>query len=257
MHRLHLAALPFLVGASLAAAEVHFTAGEGYVAGPLHAQPAADPAWALVSDSHSFTVNPPHGVVVNSAQTATSYAVWQTPVDPSRTPTLTSHVDFHFIQSLSISHSPPITALTYLHNATNGVTRLRAFFGRSSGTDMYRLGFYQASGAPVTNLVIKIPGDALGINTAAGAHASQPLRLAFTLNRGATASDWTGSVTLTNLATNTLVGTVAIPAFTTSAAFFEDTALFPAISTETLQQAALLEFALTAFSPPDDTASLD
>jgi|GEM_PF-1081167 len=243
----------FLSPVVLTATEVNFTVAEGYASGTLNGQPASGPAWALVSGANSFTVNSPMGLSVNTAQTATQYAVWQTPVNATLTPALTSCLDFDFIQSAATGGTTVITSLTYLYGATSGATNFRAFFARGSGTDAYRIGFYQSNGSPVTSFTLNVPGTALGINSGAGGNASNPLRLTFALNRGASASAWTGTVTLTNLAANTVVGTITIPAFTTSATFYADTALYPAISSEALQSAALSAFTITAYVPPGGT----
>jgi len=243
----------FLLPVILSATEVHFIAAEGYAAGALGGQPSSGPAWALVSGTNSFTVNPSLGLSVNPAQTATQYAVWQTPVNSTATPALTSYVDFDFTQSAATAGTTVITSLTYLYNATSGAANIRAFFARGSGADGYRIGFYQNNGSPGTSLTLNVAGTALGINSGAGGNDSNPLRLAFTLNRGASASAWTGTVTLTNMASGTVVGTITIPAFTTSATFYADTALYPAISSEVLQSAALSAFTITTYVPPGGT----
>lgn len=247
------AAAVTLSSALLTAAEVNFTTAEGYAAGTLHGQPASAPKWSLVSGSGSFTVNPAVGVPVNTAQTATQYAVWQSPVNPAVTPNLASYVDFDLTQSAPTGGSAVITGLTYLYNATSGATNLRAFFARNTGTDTYRIGFYQNNGSPATNLTLSVPGSALGLASGSGGNSANPLRLTFTLNRGASASAWTGTVTLTNLASNTAVATLAIPAFTTSATFYSDTSLYPALSSEALQSAALSAFTITSYVPPGGT----
>lgn len=244
-----MSSLPIVVPA----AEVNFTTAEGYAAGTLHGQPSAAPKWALVSGSGSFTVNPPVGLSVNTAQTTTQYAVWQSPVNSAATPNLASYVDFDFTQSAATGGTSVIASLTYLYNATSGATNLRAFFARSSGADAYRIGFYQANGSPATSLTLNVAGSALGLASASGGNTSNPLRLVFTLNRGASANAWTGTVTLTNLASSATVATISIPAFATSATFYGDTTLYPAISSEVLQSAALSVLTITSYAPPGGT----
>jgi len=229
---------------------VNFTAAEGYADGTLQGQPGSAPAWQLVSGSNSFNIDLSAGLVVNTAQTATQCAVWQTPVNSSAQPVLTTVLDFGFTQSAPSAGAGTITALTYFANATSGNTNVRAYFGRNSGTDTYRIGFYQNNGAPATSVVASVAGSALGLASGSGDNQSDPLRLSFTLNRGASASAWTATVTLKNLATGTTVATASVPAFTTSTTLYNDTSLYPVISSEACQSAALSSLTITGFSPP-------
>lgn len=229
---------------------VNFTSVEGYANGTLHNQPASAPAWQLVSGSGSFNINLGSGLTVNTAQTTAQNAVWQTPVSYTATPSRTTVMDFGFIQSAATGGSNTIVAATYLYNATSGTTNLRAYFGRNSGTDAYRIGFYQSNGTPATSLTANVAGSALGLNSAGGDNLSDPLQLSFTLNRGATASDWTATVTLKNLTSGTTVATLNVPAFITSATFFGDASLYPTISSESIQSAALSQFAITGYTSP-------
>jgi beta-glucanase (GH16 family) len=229
---------------------VNFTAAEGYANGTLHNQPGSAPAWQLVSGSGSFNIDLTKGLVVNTAQTAAQNAVWQTPVSYTATPSRTTVFDFNFTQSAATGGTATIIAPTYFYNATSGTTSLRAYFGRASGTDLYRIGFYQANGTPATSLTANVAGSALGLNSAGGDNVSDPLQLNFTLNRGATAAAWTATITLKNLTTGATAATLNVPAFTTSATFFSDTSLYPAISSESIQSAALSQFTITGYTSP-------
>lgn len=229
---------------------VNYTAAEGYANGTLDGQPAAAPAWQLVSGSNSFNINLSQGLVVNGAQTATQNAVWQTPVNSSAQPAITSRLDFEFTQSGATGGAASITALSYFANATSGGTNIKAYFGRSSGTDTYRIGFYQSNGSPATSATVNIAGSALGLASGSGDNISDPLRLAFTLDRGGSATAWTATVTLKNVSTGATVAALNVPAFATSTTFFNDTSIYPVISSESRQSAALSNFTITGFSSP-------
>ncbi|WP_415663356.1 DNRLRE domain-containing protein, partial [Rariglobus hedericola] len=229
---------------------VNFTSVEGYANGTLHNQPASAPAWQLVSGSGSFNINLASGLTVNTAQTTAQNAVWQTPVSYTATPSRTTVMDFGFTQSAATGGTATIVSLGHFYNATSATTNLRAYFGRASGTDAYRIGFYQNNGSPATSLTANVAGSALGLNSTGGDNVSAPLQLSFTLNRGATFSDWTATVTLKNLTSGSTVATLNVPAFITSATFFSDTSLYPSISSESIQSTALSQFAITGYTSP-------
>jgi beta-glucanase (GH16 family) len=229
---------------------VNFTASEGYANGTLHDQPGSSPAWKLVGGSGSFTVNTASGLVVNTAQTATQNAVWQTPVDFTAVASRTAVLDFDFTQSAATSGTPTIVSLTNFLNATSGASNVSAYFGRASGTDLYRIGFYQASGSPATSLVTNVTGTALGLNSGGGDNTSVPLQLRYTLVRGTAASEWSAVIELKNRSTGITLATVNVPAFTSSATFFSDTSLYPAITSGSVQTAAISTLTITGFTAP-------
>jgi beta-glucanase (GH16 family) len=231
-------------------ASVNFTSTEGYANGTLHDQPGSSPAWKLVSGSNSFTVNLTSGLVVNTTQTATQNAVWQTPVNSSTQPALTHGIDFDFVQSAPTGGASLIASLGYFYNATSGSTNLKAFFARNSGTDTYRIGFYQANGTPATSLAQTVTGAAIGLASGSGDNVSDPLRFTFTLNRGSSTSQWTGTITLTNRTTGNIVATLAIPDFATSTTFYNDTSLYPLIASESVQSAAISSLTITGYDHP-------
>jgi hypothetical protein len=229
---------------------VNFTASEGYANGTLHDQPGSAPAWKLVGGSGSFTVNLASGLVVNTAQTATQNAVWQTPVDFTAVASRTAVLDFEFTQSAATSGTPTIVSLTHFLNATSGASNVSAYFGRASGTDLYRIGFYQNSGSPATSLVTNVTGTALGLNSGGGDNTSVPLQLRYTLVRGTSASDWSAVIELKNRSTGTTLATVNVPAFTSSATFFSDASLYPAITSGSVHTAALSTLTITGYTSP-------
>ena len=89
-----------------------------------------------------------------------------------------------------------------------------------------------------------------GPDSAGGDNVSDPLQLNFTLNRGASATDWTAVVVLKNLTNGATLATLNIPAFATSTTFYNDTSLYPAISSESIQSAALSQFVITGYTSP-------
>jgi beta-glucanase (GH16 family) len=229
---------------------VNFTAAEGYANGSLHGQPGASPAWQLVSGSGSFTVDLTKGLVVNVAQTATQNAVWQTPADFTATASRTAVLDFDFTQSAATSGTPTIVSLTDFYNATSGSTNVSAYFGRASGTDLYRIGFYQGNGSPATSVVTNVSAASLGLNSGAGDNTPVPLQLRYTLTRGASASDWSAVIELKNRSTGTTLGTVNVPAFTSSTTFYNDASLYPVITSGSVQSASLSELIITGYTAP-------
>jgi beta-glucanase (GH16 family) len=230
--------------------DVNFTATEGYANGTLHNQPVSAPAWQLVSGSGSFNVNLTQGLVVNTAQTATQNAVWQTPVDFTAVASRTAVLDFEFTQSAATSGTPTIVSLTNFLNATSGASNVSAYFGRASGTDLYRIGFYQNSGSPATSIVSNVSGAALGLNSGGGDNTSVPLQLRYTLVRGTVASDWSAVIELKNRSTGTTLATVNVPGFTSSATFFNDASLYPVVTSGSVHTAALSTLTITGYTSP-------
>ncbi len=237
-------------------APVEFTLAEGYLNGSLSNQPASTPQWKTVGSGLSYYVDSSGDgqLMVLTNQTATQYAIWQTPVDFTQTASNTASIDFSFEQSPT-SANAILAALTYFSNTISGNTNVRAFFARNAATDQYRIGFYQNNGTPATSSSWNIAGTNLGLNSASNDNTSDKLRLSFALTRGATASDWTAVVTLTNLTTSTTAGTLSIPAFTTSAAFFTDTSLYPTISSEAIQNGSLANFNIVTYAPPGSSST--
>lgn len=229
---------------------VNFSAAEGYANGTLHDQPGSAPAWKLVSGSNSFNVDLTKGLVVNGAQTAAQNAVWQTPVDHAAVPSRTAVLDFEFTQSASSGGTATAVSLGYFQNSVSGNANVRAYFGRAAGTDAYRIGFYQNNGTPATSVTANVSGASIGLNSAGGDNVSAPLQLRYTLVRGANASSWTALVELKNRSTGATVASVNVPAFATSASFYDDTSLYPAISSESRQSAAMSEFVITGYTSP-------
>jgi len=233
------------------AAPVEFTLAEGYLNGALSNQPSPNIQWKTVSGGLSFYVDSSDAgqLMVLTNQSATQYGVWQTPANFSQDAGNTYYIDFNFEQSPTAT-TATLIGLTYFTNAISGNSNVRAFFGRNTATDQYRIGFYQNNGSPATSSAWNIAGSVLGINSGSGDNLSDQLRLSYTLTRGATASEWSAKVTLKNLTTNTIVGTINIPSFTSSAAFHSDTSLYPALNSETIQNGSLTAFNITAFGPP-------
>ena len=229
---------------------VNFTSSEGYANGTLHGQPGASPAWQLVSGSNSFTIDLTKGLVVNASQTTAQNAVWQTPVDHTAVAARTAVLDFDFTQSAATSGTPTIVSLSHFSNATSGSNNVKAYFGRASGTDLYRVGFYQASGSPATSVVTNVTGAALGLNSGGGDNISAPLQLRYTLTRGSSASAWSALIELKNRSTGATLGTVTVPSFTSSTTFYNDASLYPLINSEARHSAALSEFVITGFTAP-------
>lgn len=233
------------------AAPVEFTLDEGYLNGSLSNQPSPTIQWKTVSGGLSFYVDSSGTgqVMVLTNQSSTQYAIWQTPVDFSQSASNTYSIDFSFEQSPTAT-TATLIALTYFTNAISGNANVRAYFGRNAATDQYRIGFYQNSGSPATSSTWNLAGSSLGLNSSTGDNLSDQLRLSYSLTRGATASDWKALVTLRNLTTNAIVGTLTIPNFTSSAAFHADTSLYAALSSEAIQTGSLSSFNITAFGPP-------
>jgi beta-glucanase (GH16 family) len=229
---------------------VNFTSAEGYANGTLHGQPGAAPAWQLVSGSNSFTVNLATGLIVNASQTAAQNAVWQTPADHTAVAARTTVLDFDFTQSAATSGTPTIASLTHFLNATSGASNVKAYFGRASGTDLYRIGFYQSSGTPATSVTANVTGTALGLNSAGGDNVSVPLQLRYTLTRGGSATAWSALVELKNRTTGATLATLTVPSFTSSTTFYGDASLYPVINSEARQSAALSQFTITGFTAP-------
>jgi hypothetical protein len=203
-----------------------------------------------VSGSGSFNVNLTQGLVVNTAQTATQNAVWQTPVDFTAVASRTAVLDFEFTQSAATSGTPTIVSLTNFLNATSGASNVSAYFGRASGTDLYRIGFYQNSGSPATSIVSNVSGAALGLNSGGGDNTSVPLQLRYTLVRGTVASDWSAVIELKNRSTGTTLATVNVPGFTSSATFFNDASLYPVVTSGSVHTAALSTLTITGYTSP-------
>lgn len=226
----------FLIATSWAGM-VDFSSTAGYAPGNLNGQPAASPKWVVVSGSTAFAIPTGAGKVnVGLGQSVPQYAVWQTPVDSSATPTFSYAVDFSFVQ-LSGSGTGNLLGLTHFLSASSVNSNVRAYFGRTAGTDAYRIGFYQNSGSPGTSVTQTVSGVNLGLNSLSGANTSDQLRLTYTLTKGATS--WTATVDLEDLTTGALVGHLVSPSFTPSSTFNADTSLYCAISTETVQSASV------------------
>ncbi len=228
----------------------NFTSAEGYVNGTLHGQPGASPAWQLVSGSGSFNVDLTKGLVVNAAQTTAQNAVWQTPADFTATAARTAVLDFDFTQSAAAAGTTTIVSLSNFLNATSGTTNVKAYFGRASGTDLYRIGFYQNNGSPATSVTTNVAGASLGLNSAGGDNVSVPLQLRYTLARGGSASAWSALVELKNRSTGATLATVTVPSFTSSATFYNDASLYPLINSEARHNAALTELVVTGYTAP-------
>jgi hypothetical protein len=141
-------------------------------------------------------------------------------------------------------------SLTHFLNATSSVSNVSAYFGRASGTDLYRIGFYQNSGSPATSLVTNVSAAALGLNSGGGDNTSVPLQLRYTLTRGSSVSDWSAVIELKNRTTGTTLATVNVPAFTSSTTFFTDTSLYPAITSGSIHTAAISTLTITGFDHP-------
>ncbi len=229
---------------------VNFTASEGYTNGSLHGQPGASPAWQLVSGSNSFNIDLTKGLVVNGAQTAAQNAVWQTPADFTATASRTAVLDFDFTQSAATAGTTTIVSLSNFLNATSGSTNVKAYFGRASGTDLYRIGFYQSNGSPATSVVTNVAGANLGLASGGGDNVSVPLQLRYTLVRGASASAWSAAVELKNRSTGATLATVNVPSFTSSTTFYNDASLYPVINSEARHNAALSELVITGYTAP-------
>ncbi len=229
---------------------VNFTSVEGYATGSLHGQPGASPAWQLVSGSNSFNVDLTKGLVVNGAQTTAQNAVWQTPADFTATASRTAVMDFDFTQSAATAATNTIVSLSNFYNTTSGSTNVKAYFGRASGTDLYRIGFYQSNGSPATSVVTNVTGADLGLNSGGGDNISVPLQMRYTLTRGVSASAWSAVIELKNRSSGATLATVTVPSFTTSSTFFNDTSLYPVINSEARQSAALTEFVITGYTAP-------
>lgn len=228
----------------------NFTAAEGYANGTLHDQPGGSPAWKLVSGSGSFNVDLTKGLVVHGAQTTAQNAVWQTPVDFTATASRTAVLDFDFTQSAATAGTNTIVSLSNFYNATSGTTNVKAYFGRASGTDLYRIGFYQNNGSPATSLTTNVTGANLGLNSAGGDNVSVPLQLRYTLTRGGSASAWSALVELKNRSTGATLATLTVPGFTVSTTFHNDASLYPLINSETRHNAALTELVITGYTAP-------
>lgn len=229
---------------------VNFTSAEGYANGTLHDQPGGSPAWKLVSGSNSFNVDLTKGLVVNGAQTTAQNAVWQTPADFTTTASRTTVLDFDFTQSAPTAGTNAILTLSSFLNATSGSTNVNAYFGRASGTDLYRIGFYQNNGSPATSIVTNVSGAALGLNSGGGDNISVPLQLRYTLTRGGSASAWSALIELKNRTTGATLATVTVPSFTSSATFYNDTSLYPVINSSARHNAALSELIITGYTSP-------
>lgn len=226
-----------ILALNLRAGAVQFTAAAGYAPGNLNGQPASSPKWVVVSGSAAYTIPPGAGQVnFGASQTASQFAVWQVPVDFSATPTLTHSVDFAFTQSAGSGSANNILGLTYFGNTNTANYNVRAYFGRVAGTDSFRLGFYSA-GSPGTNVNQTVTGVNLGLNSLGGDNTSDTLRLTYTLTKGATS--WVATVDLTNVATGALIGHLVSTAFVPASSFGNDTSVYPALSTETIQSAAI------------------
>lgn len=181
---------------------IDFTSAEGYASGSLNGQPSGNSSWTTTSGNTSFTVDPSGaGSVQLSTAVNTGIAVYQTPVDFTTGVAYTSYIDFSFTQTtVDAGGSTTFLNNLYLANSSSvtvGVST--AGFGRTSGTDAYRLAF--ASGA------VAIDGLSLGINSGAGDTTSDVIRMVLTIQKGATAATWIGTETIYNVTTGTTVAT--------------------------------------------------
>ncbi len=222
---------------TLHAGSVQFTTAAGYAAGNLNGQPASAPKWAVVSGSTAYTIPAGAGQVnLNVTQTASQFAAWQVPVNFSATATCTQSVDFVFTQSAGTGGANNFLGVTFFTAPASGNANIRAYFGRSAGTDTYHIGFYSA-GSPGTSVSQNVTGVNLGLNSLGGDNTTDTLRLTYTLEKGATS--WLATVDLTNVTTGALIGHVVSTAFVPATTFSTDTSVYPAYSTETIQSAAI------------------
>ncbi len=180
------------------AAVIEFTTDEGYVDGNLDGQPHFE----IPNPSLGFTVNTASGgsVAVDTSLNSRT-AIFQTPVDFTTGLTYSMFIDFQFDQSTaSVAGNTTFLNTLYLSGPGSGsISSTAAGFGRSTGTDAYRLAF--ASGS------VAISGSSLGINSILNDTSSDLLRLTLTLQQGSSASTWIGTETIMNLTTATTVAT--------------------------------------------------
>jgi len=181
---------------------IEFTEAEGYASGSLNNQPAGQAAWLTSSGNAYFTVDPSGaGSVQVSTAVNSVIAAYQSPVDFTTGIAYTSYIDFSFMQTVAdVGASTTLLNSLYLANPTTvSVGVSTAGFGRTSGTDAYRLAF--ASGA------VAIDGLSLGINSGAGDTTSDVIRMVLTIQKGATPATWIGTETIYNVTTGTTVAT--------------------------------------------------
>jgi beta-glucanase (GH16 family) len=241
-----------LVSATTWAGLVQFTSANGYVPGTLNGQPGGTPEWVVLNSATAYTVPSGAGkVVLGTSQTASQYAVWQIAADPSQSPTFSYSVDFNFTQSAGTGSGNAL-GLPIFTNGNSGNSNVRAYFGRTSGTDAYRIGFFQNSGTVGTSVTQNVTGVNLGLNSLGGDNVSDNIRLIYTLSKGATS--WIATVNLLNITTGAFIGHLVSPAFNPSTSFNSDASLYCAFSTETLQTAAISSFNLLACDLPQPSS---
>lgn len=206
---------------------VEFTTAEGYTSGTLNNKPTGQVMWLTSSGNSSFTVNPSgEGSVQLSTSASGGVAVYQNPIDFTTGIAYTSYIDFSFTQSVADIPSGPSSSTTMLNNLyltnTNGgtVSASQGGFGRTAGTDAYRLAF--AGGA------FSIDGLSLGINSGAGDTTSDVIRMVLTIQQGATASSWIGTETIFNVTTGMTLATRSVSNLNFGAAA-SDTSLYNGI----------------------------
>ncbi len=160
------------------------------------------PHFEIPNPSLGFTVNTASGgsVAVDTSLNSRT-AIFQTPVDFTTGLTYSMFIDFQFDQSTaSVAGNTTFLNTLYLSGPGSGsISSTAAGFGRSTGTDAYRLAF--ASGS------VAISGSSLGINSILNDTSSDLLRLTLTLQQGSSASTWIGTETIMNLTTATTVAT--------------------------------------------------
>jgi hypothetical protein len=242
---------------------INFTAGEGYVAGNIEAQPGAGNPWDVVNGAITtpVSVNPP-GLSLsltstNNTNTTTGQPVYQTGQN-YQLGAITTYIDFSFTQTSAAvtGETSNVVGLQYLTGPSSGnLTSMVALFGRTITTATpYRIA--------LATTVSSFTEANLGINVAESDFVSDQLRLSMTITRLDTTDQWTRSLTLVNLSTSTTVASVASNSFTTSAnpAVWTDTALHPSFHNYADTGTLLTALNVTAFGleqvPEPITAAL-
>ena len=233
------------IGPIAQATVVEFTSGEGYAAGNLDGQPSGSAAWDVVLTS-AYTVDPSGAgsVAVDVAQASTGYAVYQQPPAFNVGETMTFWADVQYTQAgPSAANADPMD-LTLFANGSGGGTNVTFNYRRLSGSDNAQIIFYVPTFSYQSDT---IAGADLGLDSGGGDNTTDPLRIWLTLTKTATANTWDMEAGVTNLSSSTVVGSVSDTGFATASAVYNDTSLYPVLSSDTIQNAELSSFTISQF----------
>jgi hypothetical protein len=177
----------------LSAADINFTTAEGYVTGPL----SANPSWA--TNSGFVTVNTTGEGAVKIGKNYKMATYQDAAYDFADSAlTYTSSMDIQWTQG---------DALTYDY----GFALLRAFGtdDTSAGNSSTNFGLYRGDGDVYSlegvGVNIGLTETALGFDVEGGDLLSDVIRISYSLTRGTEATNWGVDYALTNISTDTVI----------------------------------------------------